>query len=344
MASSGSPDNDTDSAIRKIFDITIVKGSSSGVYLEGLAQELTAPCLLNKLHIDRVLVDRLTLGTTDTSVFQYLIKCYKQCLEEARLRERSGGASAKVVIDAIKYAQQLIVSFAGLALKLPDMFPQPQSAQQEGPALLCTFLESEQGGLPPGFMNEFVARFSDDGLDEIFVPVFRHIATQMKSSTLLSSFFPYLRAFAMLVEIKPCVEVLVKSPDWIPPGGSGRDLEMNSILGPFFHPSSSPEEPAIMQQCFSNISSRTQPDIISANTSLRSSLATLHRGLQNIFLSILKASPFARDSLLQWISTVLGRSGARTKMHMTLMDLLSCPSDGLFLNLSDIMLRLCEPF
>ncbi|KAH6771597.1 U-box domain-containing protein [Perilla frutescens var. frutescens] len=90
-------------------------------------------------------------------------------------------------------------------------------------------------------------------------------------------------------------------------------MEMTSILGPFFHVSALPDhaifksEPDIGQQCFSEASTRRPADLLSSFTTIKTVMNNLYDGLAEV-------------------------------------DPLSCASSGMFVNLSAVMLRLCEPF
>lgn len=69
------------------------------------------------------------------------------------------------VLDSVK---TLLVSYSGLVIQIPDMFPQSGHGAALGPQQLVPKLKSlpdSAQGLPTEYLQELIARFNDDGLD-----------------------------------------------------------------------------------------------------------------------------------------------------------------------------------
>eukprot|EP00887_Chlorella_sp_A99_P007091 scaffold2.g7091.t1 len=179
-----------DETLRKVLAVSLdAAGAQTGVsppvvVLTELAEELRAevgadggPLLLSSDTVERVLMARLSSPPAAYPQWpvHYLLGCYARA---------SGG--------------WLAVSYTGLTLSL-DMFPQPPEAQQRGALQLLDALDAAAaaaaaGGLagpaapggggasgapppggavpmPPGFLEDYAARFEEEGLEGAVEPM-----------------------------------------------------------------------------------------------------------------------------------------------------------------------------
>lgn len=82
---------------------------------------------------------------------------------------------------------------------------------------------------------------------------------------------------------------------------------------------------------------------------LWSSTSALNENLHRIFLRLLKCSKTSKKRTLNWLAQCLKSNAARGKLwNSHVVDFnpaqFSCVSDGFMINLSNIILRLCQPF
>lgn len=70
----------------------------------------------------------------------------------------------------------------------------------------------------------------------------------------------------------------------------------------------------------------------------------LHLQLHKIFLNLLKAGPDIKHKTLSWLGSCLERNVGRCKLWNIEMSMLGYISDGFAINLSAVLLRLCQPF
>lgn len=246
-------------------------GGNEYVYLEQLAAELMSEgknLALTRDVLERALMDRLSTNRVGVEApFVYLVGCYRRALDETRKVQNK---KDKQILAEIQYTlsqvKDLCVSYAGNICLYPDMFPQPaaKAVNDRHSDLLGLILAdvAQSGGfdpgssigggssstgptLPPGFLDHFLKRFEDEGLSDIFNPVFKDLQQSVMKVSPLGPFQGPLRALVMLVCYPPLAKVLVTHPFWHPKGDhvNGRALEMNSILGPFFHISAIPDHP-----------------------------------------------------------------------------------------------------
>lgn len=367
-----------DEILKKVLQITIAPPQDNVVspylvHLEQLAAEMLSeskPMRLSKDTLERVIMDRLsTLYPFPDPPLIYLIKSYRRVLEEQRkvinIKDDDKRTS---IMSTLKLAKELLVSYTGLMLQHPDMFPKPDATSVSGPnslfAQFCRLLveestftssasmatsssnSSSSQSLPSGFVEDMVARFDGEGLEDIFWPLFAELCSQVRNVSLLGNFQPYLRALAQLVKFPPLARALVKHPHWNPKANFGRQLETFSLLGAFLHISAIPDpvfgngEPNIRQQCFSKPSERRAAEINSTYGALRTLTHQLWDGLHEI-LHILLSKKDTRNAVLEYLAAFTTLNAGRSQIQM---DRMQVASNGCFFNLSAIMLKLCAPF
>lgn len=70
----------------------------------------------------------------------------------------------------------------------------------------------------------------------------------------------------------------------------------------------------------------------------------LHTQLHKIFLNLLKAVPEVKHKTLSWLGSCLEKNVGRSKLGNEETSMLEFISDGFAINLSAVLLRLCQPF
>ncbi|XP_072992148.1 probable ubiquitin conjugation factor E4 [Typha latifolia] len=367
-----SPAEIEDIILRKILLISLTPSSSSSItYLELTAAELLSegkPLLLSGDLFERVLIDRLSgdLPSSDPP-FPFLVSSFRRALDESKKISSMRDPAVRSHIDAaIKQARKLIVSYCRIHVGNPDMFcvsrvggPLPVS---ELLSLIFSEVSTPMDGFggdslggdlscPPGFLDEFFRDADADSLELIMVELYGKLRLTVEKVSALGNFQQPLRALLFLVRYPNCARALVEHPRWIPKEtfvliGEGRMVEISSILGPFLHVSALPDykefksKPDVGQQCFSESSTRRPADLLSSFTTIRTVMNILYDGLGEVFLTLLK-NVDTREKVLEYIAEVIKKNAARSRIQV---DPLSSASSGMFVNLSAVMLQLCEPF
>ncbi|KAJ7561846.1 hypothetical protein O6H91_03G043800 [Diphasiastrum complanatum] len=367
-----SPEEIEDFILRRVFQVTVLPAtehSNNLIYLEQVAAELLSEnkaILLSRDVIERVLMDRLsTLYPGHEAPFDYLVGCYRRAVEEHRkvqnMKDKILMASMQ---DVLNQAKELAVSYAGITLLHPETFPQPHKIPSTSSSLLLTLIladVSPSTGLdrnptnsgtviPPGFLDHFFKRFEGDELSSILDGVFKGLQGSVMSVSPLGHFQGPLRALAMLVSNYPAVaKALVSHPLWLPRGQhvNGRVLEVSSLLGPFLHISVIPDhplfgngEPNVRQQCFSDVASRRPADLLSSYTTIKTVMHQLYDGLHEVLLKLLRSAE-TRENVLHFLADTVQKNSGRAQMQANPF---TNASNGMFINLSAVMLKLCEPF
>ncbi|XP_075482965.1 putative ubiquitin conjugation factor E4 isoform X2 [Primulina tabacum] len=357
-----------DIILRKIFMVSLVDSMENDyriVYLEMTAAEIMSEgkdLKLSRELMERVVIDRLSGDFPAAEPpFQYLLNCYRRAYEEgkkiASMKDKNVRGEMELVV---KQAKKLAVSYCRIHLGNPDMFPIHQTNKSNvSPLLPLVFSEVGSnldafGGAstgiscPPGFLDEFFRDADYDSMEPVLKQLYEDLRGTVLTVSALGNFQQPLRALLLLVTYPLGAKALVNHPWWIPKGVylNGRVIEMTSILGPFFHVSALPDhaifksEPDVGQQCFSEASTRRPADLLSSFTTIKTVMNSLYDVLAEVLMCLLKNTNI-RENVLEYIAEVINRNSSRAHLQV---DPLSCASSGMFVNLSAVMLRLCEPF
>ncbi|KAK9924987.1 hypothetical protein M0R45_033328 [Rubus argutus] len=360
-----------DIILRRVFLVTLTEPTEPNsriVYLEMTAAEILSEgkeMRLTRDLMESILIDRL-MGNFASAVeppFQYLVGCYRRAYDEGKkitaMKDKNLRADMESVI---RQAKKLSVSYCRIHLGNPESFPiagSDPAMSNASPLLPLIFSEvassvdgfggsTSSGGLqcPPGFLDDFFRDSDFDSLDPIFKGLYEELREIVLKVSALGNFQQPLRALLYLVSFPAGAKSLVNHPWWIPKGVylNGRVIERTSILGPFFHVSALPDhpifksQPDVGQQCFSEDSKDS--DLRSSYTTIKTVMNNLYDGLAEVLLTLLK-NPDTRENVLEYLAEVINKNSSRAHIQV---DPLSCASSGMFVNLSAVMLRLCEPF
>ncbi|CAM0879382.1 unnamed protein product [Alopecurus aequalis] len=358
-----SPDEVEDIILRKILLVSLTPPASPNpavAYLELTAAELLSesrPLLALRDNAERVLVDRLSLSDPPANSpppFAFLAAAFRRAADEARKISTIRDAGLRSRLSAsIAHIRGLILSYARIVVGNPDTFPSPPNAPHPAADLLI-FLLAEAAdpldptpapaGAPPapGFLDELLGNVDYATIEPVMGELYERLRQRVDKISALGDFQRPLRVLRRLVGVPNCAKALVEHPKWIPKNqimliGEGRAMEISSLLGAFFHVS------AIPDRCFAS-----QPDVFPAASSrrpadfatIKSVMNSLQDGLRDVLLLLLKNLD-TRHKVLEFLAEVINKNAGRSRMQV---DPLKCASSGMFLNLSAVMLRLCEPF
>ncbi|GAA5985530.1 hypothetical protein JCM10908_007012 [Rhodotorula pacifica] len=395
-----------DRVVRDILKVTLDVDTAqasnwSTVYLKDVAQELdeeeppaVRPRPLRIDLADRLLLARLSLSPSNMNdddfetatvlaslppnetAFEYLGACWRRERAErfkVVAKKDSDVAEAQKRLAGLSEIKALLVSYIGLVLQDPSMFPQEHiTGKPLGALELESLLIPNSTPIPaahlqlgdiPSLLNDLAIRFTpspsndyEGGLDEILLPLFTrwntHLLTHKldigggpaASASATPSWRDILQAVQSLSEIKLVAATLPTLPGWELPADQAQAprLEYATLLGPLLRLSTFPDgAPSLPQAYFPEPSTMVRGNIDSASASLRGTLHGVQSSLFRIFDNIVRASPTSRAAVLSYFGRVAALNAKRAAMRV---DPNTVSSEGFIVNLHTILLRFAEPF
>ncbi|KAJ7095825.1 ubiquitin elongating factor core-domain-containing protein [Mycena belliarum] len=361
------------------------------VWLKHLAMELEAdepqqlPIRLNGDIIDRLLIARLELdpsAMTDDldflpviaslppqqTTFEYLVGCWKRLnsTRSALMKKPYSPVDVQNALNRLEKARELVISYTGLTLQEPEMFPQPLGRALGPPELVAPLLSlsalsapllashsSSPNTLTPSdidaFLQDLTRRFEPDNeIDDVLGPVVRHLLFHE------SLFRPeglgggdagwrgVVSGLEALVSVKGIAVMITRMEEWNPANATAASFETVSLLGPLCRLGIFGREwPGIAQTYFSEPDKRTRDDIDSSNASLRGTLKSLQSSLFQVFNTLVRASAESREAVLEYFSRVISLNARRAGMQV---EAETVATDSFMVNLQSVLLRFAEPF
>ncbi|VFQ68550.1 unnamed protein product [Cuscuta campestris] len=311
------PDDMEDIVIRKILLVSLIdsmENDSRVVYLEQTAAEILSEgrdLRVSRDLMERVLIDRLSGNFVAAEPpFQYLVNCYRRAHDEGRKMANMKDKSLKSQMElVVAQAKKLAISYCIIHLGNPDMFPNPAKDKSNvSPLLPLIFSEVS---LP---VDGFGSTSTGSGVTcpPGFLDDFFRDGDFDSMDPILKQLYVDLRGSVLKV----------------------------SALGDFQQPLRALLLLVKYPQCFSDVSTRRPADLLSSFTTIKTVMNNLYDGLTEVLKCLLK-NINTRDSALEYIALVINKNASRAHIQV---DPLSCASSGMFVNLSAVMLRLCEPF
>ncbi|KAF8158117.1 ubiquitin elongating factor core-domain-containing protein [Crassisporium funariophilum] len=352
-----------------------VELSEEGVSSSKLSLDILDRLLISRLELDpQVMTDELdylpvlvSLPPQQT-IFEYLVGCWKR-LNAARsvvIKKGYTPVDTQNALDRLEKIRELVISYTGLTLQEPEMFPQP-SGRAIGPPELVTPLLSlsalsapllsnsstSVNSLSPSdieqFLQDLARRFEPDNeLGDILGPVVRELLfheSLFKPEGLGggdASWRGVVSGLEVLVSIKSIATMITRMEEWNPELATAATFERLSLLGPLCRLGVfSVEWPGIAQTYFSDPERRTRDDIESSFASLRGTLKSLQSSLFQIFNTLVRAGPESREAVLDYFARVVSLNVKRSGMQV---DPTTVASDSFVLNMQSVLLRFAEPF
>ncbi|KAK2465341.1 hypothetical protein APHAL10511_002695 [Amanita phalloides] len=368
-----------DAAERTGHDVVWLKYLAEEVKEEGLSvgslnADMIDRLLFSRLSIELQKTDDLeylpvlvSLPAQQTA-FEYLVGCWKRLNDTRTAFVKKGYSPLETQkgLELLERIRHLVISYAGLTLQEPEMFTQPEGRSVGAPELIAPLLSlsalsgpllstpsSSSNTLTPSdieqFLQDLARRFEPDNeIDSIFGPVVRGLLFHESLSRPEglgggdAGWRGVIGGLEALVSIKSIATMITRMEEWNPPDASAFDFEKVSLLGPLCRLGIFAREwPGIAQTYFSESEKRTRNDIESSFASLRGTLKTLQSSLFQIFNALVRASPEAREAVLQYFARVITLNVKRAGMQV---DPNTVSSDGFMLNILTVLLRFSEPF
>ncbi|KAJ1770468.1 Ubiquitin conjugation factor E4 [Coemansia sp. RSA 1813] len=353
-----------DDAFSSVLSVTLDNTNpkrSNRAYLQNVANELRSegsPALITTSTLERVLIARLeesVVAASGISVSGYLINSWRSI--NAVVSNLSGAKgksldpSTRVLrITALSEAQQLLVSYIGLSLQMPELFPQLGQPGQRiiVGALLADASQADNPltALLPVLFDQIIARFKDDCLPEVIAPIFRELGLRAvlpsNHSLLQPGFRHILQAVEALLAHGEIAQAIPHMPTFDPEDCDGRKMQTSTALGAFLALSAFPgSDESITKVYYLDAPSRSKQDREALHNSLRTTVQFLQASLFGIFDKLVRSGSPERQLTLQYTLRTLATNALRSGMQV---DMTKVVDDGFADNLAAVWLRLSEPF
>jgi len=345
----------------------------SMVQLRDLCKEIkekNGEFVLNSENINQALMERLssshlpvisqkkkqshaeaTSPADEPLLIKYLANSFWRLTDELLLLKRK--LKDLCVVEELeklkKECDSLIFSYTGSMLLSPDVFPTKLPHKQFIELLLkqsdCRYFEEYLDGVTD--QND-----SPDDLIEMFSPAMDVLMDHVKSISLMDPNIFTVLDFLVYFSKKPkLAKVLLSSEAWFPPSRAsisstaGLDYERLTVAGPVIGATTLSYDMNQPSEYFLEPSRQNSADLQIVTNNCRGQIDVICTKTHQMFRNLLENKEL-HHQVLYWIGSCLhhNRKRAQLSMHTDYGSMLTQARDGFFLNLTSVMLKLCEPF
>ncbi|KAK3304134.1 ubiquitin elongating factor core-domain-containing protein [Chaetomium strumarium] len=333
-----------DRVLSSIFRVTLDPSRATDshghklTFLPNLSQELAdegAPLKLSAGRVEEAIMEAATAWPADRPLLDYLLPCWKRVTRTLKVLR----APAPEKEALLKEARRLCFSNCIFALTVPELFSREANPQHDSlvPYLLHE-VESENG-LCMDFFAEAVARLDEDEtIAPLFTKAMADISSKLATMSMNDDYKPCVNALLTYSRFPPLLNALTQHPCF-QMAQSAPGIEKNTILGPFFR--ISPLQPEVTAVYFPGPRTMDKGRIKTSQDALQMSLGAHQSDLRTIVNAFIRASPEARNKVLDWFAYIMNVNHKRRAMQV---DHREVSSDGFMMNVTVILDCLCEPF
>ncbi|GLB45696.1 putative ubiquitin elongating factor core [Lyophyllum shimeji] len=334
--------------------------------------------LADRLLISRLKIDRSASSSdpellaslpAEETTFEYLVGAWRR-VNEARaalVQKKDSPSNTRLASERLEKLRGLLISYIGFTLQEPKMFPQPSSRPIGRPEVINAILSLRPATDPyqtspselrlhsltqpeiEQLLRELADRFEDgDRIDGILGPVVEGLVfheSLFRPEGLFnrdSHWRGVVKCLEVLVSVKSIAMMMTRMKEWNPAHATAATFEKVSLLGPVCRLGMFPDEwPTISKSYFLAPTKRTGRDIEWSLITMRETLNTLQNALFQIFNKIARASPEAREAVLQYFYRVISLNSRRAGTHV---EPRTVTSDSFMINLQSVLYRFAEPF
>ncbi|KAJ5938747.1 hypothetical protein N7466_001881 [Penicillium verhagenii] len=339
-----------DRTLSAVFKLTLKEEGSRDLYsqrvdLPGLRAELKnegKELLLRTAFLDQALLEAASKAEKGRPL-DYLLPCWKRITKLHKGFRRTTDDDPK--FQVLCEARRLCMSYCIFGITMPEMFGLDSPERSTLAPYLLLDPEDDRG-VDFEFISEAVKRsvpdqdgsVEDSSIKPAFIAAVEELSAGLSKMDINDDYKPYSMALRNLVRHSHIAAAITESAIF----NSSTDpaqFEKVTLLGPWF--SLSPLQPNIPLSYFSSPKTRDQASILNAQRSLRMTQQLISSDLLDVINHMIRASPDARNRVLDWFATVLNINHKRRAMQVKTDEV---TSDGFMFNLTTCLDQLCEPF
>ena len=267
----------------------------------------------------------------------YLLSCWKRVSK--LFRGMRTGSTDDPKYNIAKEARRLCMSYCIFAVTIPDMFGQEVTSNNPLTRHLLVDPDNELG-ICHDFLMEATARIpEDESIKDALVGAMEQLSSDLSKMSMNDDYKPYVQALHNFVRYPALVAALTQSPSFLPDDLEPQDVEVKTLLGPFFH--LSPMQSEVATHYFSSPQTRDRAFIKNSQDALRMTLRTHQAELFDITNLIIKAAKEPREQMLNWFAMAVNKNHKKRAMQV---DPKTVATDGFMVNVTITLDQLCEPF
>uniref|UniRef100_K3WTU5 RING-type E3 ubiquitin transferase n=1 Tax=Globisporangium ultimum (strain ATCC 200006 / CBS 805.95 / DAOM BR144) TaxID=431595 RepID=K3WTU5_GLOUD len=352
----GNPRSYVNDMIQRILQLTLSSSvaavDASYLYMTDVVDQSGAT-ELNSTNVSEILYARIVMDPVQLSgssqplaVVAYLEQCFYRCREElhklqspyVRLTPEEKQDAEQCVVNI----REMCINYSATALTEPDFFP-----FEAGTINVDAFdklVRAQGNALTPEYVEAITAELEQSGSTfSIFGPIFQKLISELfliNPPSLMSDFYRNMYVITVLCRTKALAAVFTTISGFLlTPPFTGRRLQDATALGILLR--FSPDQDPAVTQMFTNITKRTKTDVDNSVQTLQNKLSTVHNAATEILKLLLKAGGATREHVLTWLEQAMHVNAERAKENP---DMNITSSNGMILNLTMVLLRLCGPF
>lgn len=334
-----------DRTLRGIFRLSLDPNQTKDIHgqtlhpISQLREELESegkpPLLTTDLLEQAIMEAGANLGKL--TPHDWLFGCWKRITRISKAVKDRTQENKKWTVLA--EARRLCMSWCLLSVTTPDIF----GVEYDGVSALADHLladPDEDQGVCGDFLTEVVTRFDDDEtVKEVFVGAVENLSRRLAKLTMDSDYRRYTAMLRHLIRYKPVAIAITESSMFVDKSVAAAQLEVGTLLGPYFQ--ISPLQAEVTKQYFAGPKTMDPGRIRTSQQSLQMALRSHQTELFDIVNTLVRASPKARERVLDWFALVVNSNHKRRAMRV---DKATVSSDGFMINVNTCLDQLCEPF
>lgn len=334
-----------DRTLRSVFRISLDPSQTKDIHgqtlhvVPQLREELESEDKPLQLSVDLLEQAIMEAGANlvNLTPHDWLFGCWKRVTRISKAVKDRTSENQKWTI--VSEARRLCMSWCILSVTTPDVF----GAEYDGIAALADHLladPDEDQGVCHDFLTEVVTKFEDDeSIKDAFVGAVENLSRRLAKMSMDSDYRRYTAMLRHLIRSKPVAVAITQSSMFVDKSVPAAQLEVGTLLGPYFQ--ISPLQAEMTRQYFAGPKTMDPGRIRTSQQSLQMALRSHQTELFDIVNTLVRASPEARERVLDWFALVVNANHKRRAMRV---DKTTVSSDGFMININTCLNQLCEPF
>ncbi|KAL3674853.1 hypothetical protein V7S43_000779 [Phytophthora oleae] len=345
--------------LQRVLHVTLSPVNSSAELLllpQFAAQNDSENVLLSAANASEVLYSRVIMSPAELpggahhplAAVAYLEQVFYRCRDEGQKLQSSflrlPADKKQETQECLNSIREMCINYSATALTDPEIFP--FEAGTINVDALEKIVRLQANAQTPEFVDGVVAVVEDSGATlTIFAPIFQKLLSELfliNPPSLMSNFYNNMYILTVLCRNKALATAFTQIPGFLLTPGppmTGRRLQDATALGLLLRFSCN-QDPAITQM-FANITKRTKNDVDNSILTIRNKLDSVQTTVSDIFTLLLKAGGPAREQVLAWLEQAMLVNAERAKENP---DANITATNGMFVNLTMVLLKLCGPF